>query len=119
MEIVRVEIREIADGEIPPIIMPRVGGHRRVYTEKYNDVWHLINIMAIGGSSDGMTYGIIDLAMFEQTPEKYFYPLTMKFLKEGCRRLREEMTILVAFLCVVDPAGPQLIRIIERDFVSL
>jgi hypothetical protein len=110
MEFVRVEVRLVEEEAEPPIVLPRSGGHRRVYTFQMFGVWYLINVMAIGDTSDGVTFGKADLAMSLETPEKYFAELSPMFISIAQQRWDRDCG---TFIAVINPEGPVLADILE------
>ena len=121
MEFIRVEVRKIKDGELPPLILPKVSGHRRVYVHTDHGIHYLMNIMAVGDKADGITYGEADFQMSIHTPEKYFRPITPVFMRIAKERGVDQKVI--AFLAIIDPSGPKLAKIVgplpERDAILL
>ena len=86
LEYIRVEVREVKDGELPPITLPKSGGHRRCYTAKRDNKWYLINLMSIGTYCNGVSYGELDDEMSTTKPEDMFRLVTETFLQEAIRK---------------------------------
>ncbi len=113
MEFIRVEVRPIEDGELPPVILPKAGGHRRIYVHVDKGQRFLLNIMVIGDTADGIAYGKADFQMsLEGGPEKYFKHLTPKFIEIARDRFLSEDADRIVFVAVINPVGPELRTVI-------
>jgi len=106
MDFIRVEVRTITNKDLPPVIFPKVAGHRRVYAVLDQGTKFMINVMCCGDQCDGVTYGEADGLISEVGPERYFRELTPDFITIA--RTRGVMTMPVAFTGRLDPAGPWL-----------
>jgi len=114
MEFIRVEVREITSRDLPPVILPKVSGHRRVYVQAEGGKRYMLNIMCIGDIVDGVTYGAVDFAMSNTGgPEKYFESLTPEFMRIARERGLDQEP--VAFIAIIDPVGPKLVKVLDRQ----
>ena len=109
MDFIRVEVSIITNKSLPPVIFPKVSGHRRVYAVQDQGTKFMINVMAIGDRCDGVTFGEVDGLISETSPESYLSPITPDFVRIA--RERGVMSMPVAFVGVINPLGPQIVEI--------
>ena len=119
MEFIRVEVKKIEKEDLPPFILPRTGGHRRVYTYTEFGIHYLMNVMCIGDTTPSVAYGEADFQITNQKPEIYFEKLSPIFLSTALDRWKDDLDAnSVAFLGVIDPKGDHPlteVNIIDRQ----